>query len=284
MSRAIVEPWICGSCRSLNQQTASRCYKCRTPRALVEADPTKLVVAGEGHSAAVASVTKAAQSSALGGYKESWAFAGLAQCMLIGTGILAILYSIVGADILGMLVNGDTAGAKRDANAVGWLTVVLYGFAAVTLVSWAAWLSRVVSNVPKVGLGWPNVTPTAAFIENFLPGWNLFRVPAIVRDVLHRLEPNGGRGNSLLVAAWLGLVGGVVLPRILGIGLGFVVDSVEQLLSVGFAINQVGLGLTLAGIVFLVLLIRRIEKQMEAAADKVAPSAPVQPSAQPTAS
>lgn len=281
MSRAIVEPWICGSCRSLNQPSASRCYKCRTPRALVEADPTTLVVAGEGHSAAVASVTKAAQSSALGGYKESWARAGLTQCMLVGTAILAIIYSIAGADIIGMVVNGDTHSAERDIDAVAWLGGLLFVFAAVTLVSWAAWLSRVVDNVPKVGLGWPNVTPTAAFIENFLPGWNLFRVPAIVRDVLHRLEPKDGRGNSLLVAAWLGLVGGVVLPRVVAIVAGFFVESIAQALSLGLILGQVGLGLTLVGIVFLVLLVRRIEAEMEAAADKVATTPQLKTAAEP---
>lgn len=283
MARAVVEPWICGSCRSLNQPSASRCYKCRTPRALVEADVNKLVVGGEGHSASVAAVTQAARSAVLGGYKESWVFAGLTQCLLIGTAILAVLSSIGGADVIGMAINGDSEGVKRDIGPLAVLGWILWGFAAITLVSWAAWLRRVVENVPKVGLGWPNVSPTAAFVENFLPGWNLFRVPAILRDVLHRLEPKEGRGNSLLVAAWLGLVGGVVLPRVVGLIAGFFVESVEQALSVGLVLGQVGLGFTLVGIVFMILLIRRIEKEMEAAADKVATTPGLQPAAELTA-
>jgi hypothetical protein len=247
---------------------------------LVEADPTKLVVAGEGHSAATSAVTQAARTAALGGYKESWVFAGLTQCLLVATAILAVLSSIGGVQLIDLAVNGDSEAVKRDIGPLALLGWVLWGFAAVTLLSWAAWLRRVVENVPKVGLGWPNVTPTAAFIENFLPGWNLFRVPAIVRDVLHRLEPKEGRGNSLLVAAWLGLVGGVVLPRVLAIGAGFVVESVSQAVSVGVILGQVGLGLTLVGIVFLILLIRRIESEMEAAADKIATPPQVQPAAQ----
>jgi hypothetical protein len=281
MSRAIVEPWICGSCRSLNQQTASRCYKCRTPRALVEADPSKLVVGGEGHSAATAAVTQAAKSAVLGGYKESWIRAGLTQCLLAGTAILAVLASVAGADVIGLALAGDTEGAKRDIGVAQLLAYVVWGLAALALVSWAAWLSRVVENVPKVGLGWPNVTPTAAFIENFLPGWNLFRVPAIVRDVLHRLEPKDGRGNSLLVAAWLGLVGGVIVPRVVAFVAGFFVESIAQALSVGLILGQVGLGLTLVGIVFLILLVRRIEAEMEAAADKVATTPQLKTAAEP---
>jgi hypothetical protein len=282
MTRSGPEPWVCGSCRSLNQQSASRCYKCRTPRALVEADVNNLVVAGEGQSAAAAAVTESARAAALGGYKDSWARAGLTQCLLVGTGILAVLTSLGGADVLLTLVKGDVAQARKDVMVIGALGLVLWGFAFVSLLSWAAWLSRVVENVPKVGLGWPNVSPTAAFIENFLPGWNLLRVPAIVRDVVRRLEPNEGRGNALLAAAWLGLIGGVVMPRVAGFVVGFFVETLDQAVSWGIIIDQVALALTLVGLVFMVVLIRRIESKMEAASDKVAPAVPLTAAAQPT--
>lgn len=284
MSRAVVEPWICGSCRSLNQSSASRCYKCRTPRALVEADPTKLVVAGEGHSAAVAAVTKAAHTAALGGYRDSWLLSILTQGLLAATGAIAVLATIAGADIWHLVFDGggDATGGFTITSSVV-LAVVVWVVAAATLVAWAGWLSRVVENVPKVGLGWPNVTPSAAFIENFLPGWNLYRVPAIVRDVLHRLEPQNGRGEMLLVAAWLGLVGGVVMPRTVRAAAGLVFESPDDLASVHVVLGQIGLGLTLVGIAFLVQLIRRIEDEMQAAADKVATTPQLQPAAEPTA-
>ena len=284
MSRAMVEPWICGSCRSLNQASASRCYKCRTPRALVEADPTRLVVAGEGHSAAVAAVTKAAQTAAIGGYRDSWLLSILAQGLLVATGIMAVLATVAGADVWHLVFEGgdDAAGGITMTPAVV-LSLVVWVVAAATLLAWAGWLSRVVDNVPKVGLGWPNVTPSAAFIENFLPGWNLYRVPAIVRDVLHRLEPQNGRGEMLLVAAWLGLVGGVVMPRTVRAAAGFLFESPADFASVHAVLGQVGLGLTLVGIAFLILLIRRVEDEMQAAADKIAETPQLQPAAEPTA-
>jgi uncharacterized protein DUF4328 len=270
------EPWVCGSCRSLNEVRSTRCYKCRTPRALAEADLSTLITAGAGATEAAAAVTQAASSAVLGGYQPSSARAGLTQCMVVATGILAVLASLAGADVLGTLLDGDTEGARRDIGVLNALGYVLYAFAAVSLVSWAAWLSRVVGNVPKVGLGWPNVSPTAAFIENFLPGWNLLRVPAIVRDVLHRLEPEDGRGNMLLVAAWLGLAGGVLLPRVAGFFLAFFVESLRQAVSLGLFLGWVGLGLTLVGLVLLILLIRRIESGMQAAAQRVEPAATLQ--------
>jgi hypothetical protein len=279
MSRPVVEPWICGSCRSLNQQSASRCYKCRTPRALVEADPTRLVVAGEGHSAAVEAATKAAHASAIGGYKDSWLLSIATQGLLIATAIIAVLATIAGADIWHLVFESGALEGGFTASLV--LAILVWVVAAATLLAWAGWLSRVVDNVPKVGLGWPNVTPSAAFIENFLPGWNLYRVPAIVRDVLHRLEPQNGRGEMLLVAAWLALVGGVVMPRTIRAAASLFFESPEDLAAVHVVLGQVGLGLTAVGIAFLIMLIRRVEDEMQAAADKVAPTPGLQPTAEP---
>jgi uncharacterized protein DUF4328 len=263
------ERWVCGSCRSLNEVRSPRCYKCRTPRALAEADLSTLITAGAGAAESSAAVTEAARTAALGGYRDSAARAGLTQCMVVATGILAVVASIAGDDMIGNVLKGEADEARREVGVVVGLGWALYGFAAVTFVSWAAWLSRVVDNVPKVGLGWPNVSPTAAFIENFLPGWNLLRVPAIVRDIIHRLEPANGRAEGLLILAWLGLVGGVVLPRAGGLAVGIFADSVAQVLAASVILGHAALGVTLVGLVFLILLIRRIDSRMQAAAQKV---------------
>jgi Domain of unknown function (DUF4328) len=263
------DPWVCGSCRSLNEARTTRCYKCGTPRALAEADLSTLITAGAGVAESSAAVAEAARTAALGGYRDSAARAGLAQCMVVATGILAVVASVAGADVLGDIVRGDTERARDNVAVVVALGWVLVAVAGVTLVSWAAWLSRVVDNVPKVGLGWPKVSPTAAFIENFLPGWNLLRVPAIVRDIIHRLEPKDGRGDALLAVAWLGLVGGVMLPRAGAYYVRYLANSVQELVSASVMLGEAALGVTLAGLVFLILLIRRIESRMQAAAATV---------------
>lgn len=265
------EPWICGSCRSLNGVSATRCYKCRTPRALAQADVSQLIVAGAGATESTHAVTTAARAAALGGYRSSNTLAGLTQCLLVATGILAVIGSVAGADLVGRALRDEisTNAVGDDVGVIAAIAVALYGCAAATLIAWAAWLSRVISNVPKVGLGWPNLSPTQAFIENFLPGLNLLRVPAILRDVTNRLEPSGGRGNAMIVAAWLGLIGGLAVPYAARWFLAFVPMSGDGRVGALVVVAQLGLGLTLVGIAFLIALVRRIEAGMRAAARDV---------------
>jgi hypothetical protein len=270
MSRAGQEPWVCGACRSINEFKSQRCYKCRTPRELGEADVSQLITAGAGASEATVTAAQAARTAALGGYRSSDARAALTQCLLAGTAILAVIGSVAGADLLGKAILGDTETVQEDAPVVVAIGLAVYAAAAATLISWAAWLSRVVDNVPKIGLGWPNVSPGQAMLENFLPGWNLLRVPAILRDVVTRLEPEGSRGNMLIAVAWLGLVGGVLLPYAARWFLRFVPMEEEASVTAAVIVAQLALGVTIAGIVFLIMLIRHIEAGMRATAQNVA--------------
>ncbi|HKG57336.1 MAG TPA: DUF4328 domain-containing protein [Candidatus Limnocylindrales bacterium] len=258
------EHWICGSCRSLNEPRAQRCYKCRTPRELVEANPETLLVAGAGASDSSAAVAAAARAAVLGGYRSSSIRAAVAQGLILATAGVAVVASAVGADAVALLLADDTQDGVAQTGLLVVLGLVSVAFAVAALVGWSAWLSRVVDNVPTVGLGWPKVTPQAAFIESFLPGLNLLRVPSIIRDVVTRLEPQGGSGDALLTAAWLGLVGGIAVPRGGAFLASFVVTTVEQAATVRVFLGQIGVGLTVVGAVLLVVLIRRIESAMEA--------------------
>ena len=58
-----------------------------------------------------------------------------------------------------------------------------------TLLFFAAWLSRVVSNVPALGGGVAGTTPWRAFVNTLIPLVNLRTVPSMVQDVLYRLDP-----------------------------------------------------------------------------------------------
>jgi hypothetical protein len=256
----------------VNEFKTQRCYKCRTPRELAEADVSQLITAGAGASEARMTAAATARTAALGGYRSSDARAGLTQCLLVATAALAVLASVVGADYIGSVLIGDTNAVREDEPVVVAVGLSALAAAALTLISWAAWLSRVVDNLPKIGLGWPNVSPRQAILENFLPGWNLFRVPAILRDVVMRLEPAGGRGNMLIAVAWLGLVGGLVLPyaaRWFRLAPLPTAERVHATVIVG----QVALGVTIAGIAFLIMLIRHIEAGMRATARNVDPNA-----------
>jgi hypothetical protein len=260
--------WVCGACRSINQARDQRCYKCRTPRELAKVDPENLVVAGAGLSQPVVDA-----KAVVGVYRSSADRAFLAQVLIVLALAATTISKVVGADVVSRVIDGNVAGA--DAN-VALLSILggagfLTGVAALT--AWAAWLSRVVDNIPALGLGWPTVTAWAALVENFLPGVNLFRVPAIVRDVMAKLGL-GSSGDALIAASWLGLVGGVLVPRFgryATSALAF--ESGETSAQLGLLIGQIALGFTIVGGIFLIVVIRRIEARAEELA-RTRPAAP----------
>jgi hypothetical protein len=246
--------WVCGACRSINQPREQRCYKCRTPRELARVDPDSLVVAGVGAAQPVVD-----PKAVVGTYRSSGDRAFAAQVLIIVTVIVTAASKIVGADVVSRVIDGEVAGADANATLLALLGGAGFVSAVAAVIAWSAWLSRVVDNIPALGLGWPNVTPSAAFIESFLPGVNLFRVPAIVRDVVGKLE-GGPRGDALIAAAWLGLVGGVIVPRFARYVSGpLTLESGDAAATVGLLAGQVGLGLTIVGAIFLIVLIRQVD-------------------------
>jgi hypothetical protein len=246
--------WVCGACRSINQPREQRCYKCRTPRELAKVDPATLVVAGAGSTQPVVD-----PNAVIGSYRSSADRAFAAQLLIVVAVVVTAASKIVGADVVSRVIDGDVAGADASLTLLSLLGGGGLVCAVIAVAAWAAWLSRVVDNIPALGLGWPTVTPSAAFIESFLPGVNLFRVPAIVRDVINKLG-GGPRGDTLIAAAWLGLVGGVIVPRFARYVSGpLTLDSPEAAASFGLLAGQVGLGLTIVGAIFLIALIRQVE-------------------------
>jgi hypothetical protein len=248
-------PWVCGSCRSINQPREGRCYRCRTPRELVEADPETLIVAGAGSTS-----TEIVRPR--GVYSGSGGLAFLAQVLIVAAIVITVISSVLGADLVGRLLDGDAAAgdaASTTVAIIGGGGLVVGGAA---LVAFAVWLSRVVRNVPIVGLGWTNLTPNQALFEAVIPGVNLYRVPAVLRDIVNRLEP-GGRGEALIAGAWLGLVGGVLLPRVLSWAIVFIVGSLEEFISMRVLVGQLALGLTVAGAIVLIILIQWVETRMQ---------------------
>ena len=250
------QPWVCGACRSINQPREGRCYHCRTPRELVEADPETLIVAGAGSRPADAPVRPTAT------FRSSAGFAFLAQVLLAAALAVAVVANLLGADVIGRVLDADLPAADTGITTLALIGGLGFAVAGAFLVAFALWLSRVVANIPTVGLGWPNLTPNQAIFETVIPGVNLYRVPAILRDVVNRLEPSG-RGDALIAAAWLGLVGGVLLPRLAGWGVVFFIGELADFTAFRVIAGQLGLGLTVAGGIVLIVLIQWIETRIE---------------------
>jgi hypothetical protein len=223
------------------------------------------------------------RSVSLPEFQPSRPFAVVASALILVIGGLQAINSLVGAIFVLRLVEGDIPSEGDTVN-VGVLGLATIGVGLIALTGWAAWLSKVVRVMPALGLGYPAANGLMAFVENFIPVLNLWRVPAIVRDVVVRLEPSESKGGALIFVAWIGLIAGYLLPRF-----GALVNRVgsepgEDYVRNQIVVQSVAAGLVLVGSVFLVALIWWIEGRISqrraagsatesAAASRTVPSA-----------
>lgn len=187
--------WACRVCRSINPMRSDRCYSCHTPREAAAARPTDIPVTG-----------RLAPVEATGTYRSSETRAVLVS--------LAIVVYILGAFISLWLVfnaadlraGGDRAAGNALIRAWTPFLVVAPLLGILALVAYGAWISRVVENLPIAGAGYSRVSPTFAFVEPLIPGFNLYSLPARLAEVTRKLEESGP-GLPLIAIAWLLVVG-----------------------------------------------------------------------------
>ena len=246
MSTLAGDFWVCGDCRSINNAGARQCYNCRTPRDRAAVDPSAIDPSTHGRLREIE----------LPPFTSSRWVAMLASILILAVAVLQVVQFSLAAQLLNQLLVGIEASVEQWAY-VGSFVIVALGATLLALIAWSLWLSRTVTSMPALGLGYPAANGMMAFIENFVPVLNLYRVPAIVRDVVRRLEPKSGgdetmtRGEALVFAAWIGLFGGFIVPRVLG----FLTSDVRTLLT----ISAIGTGFVVIGAIFLVVLIWWIE-------------------------
>ena len=244
----MADVWVCANCRSVNKSRAKQCYQCRTPKDRAAVDPLAIESTSHGQIRDVGLPT----------FHSSKVFALVASAFIAGIVALEVVGTLIGSAGLTSIVD-PSQPLPVDVETVSRLGIATLLVGLLALVSWSLWLSRVVKAMPALGLGYPAATGLTAFIENFIPGLNLLRVPAIVRDVVRRLEPRQGRVDALIFAAWIGLIGGLVVPRV-----GFVVnvlgaETLERAVRNAIIIESVAMGLVVVGAIFLVALIWWIE-------------------------
>jgi hypothetical protein len=275
--------WVCGTCRSINSRRSDHCYRCHAPRLVAEVDPHDLP-SGD-HATEV-------QSRPLHLYRSARERAIVASVLIVAASVVSIVGWLAQSQaILAAIDVEDQATADTPERAVGIafdavipvshlqlpLTALWVLLAVGALVAWAAWLSRVVDNLPALGVGYARVSPQIAFVENFLMGRNLYSMPARVREVTQKLHPAGG-GDEILAAAWLALFGSVVGGRI-----GFYVarvlaDTDADYLRARIVVGGLTTVVALAGYLLVIGVIRRVELLSEdraaaAGANLAAPSA-----------
>jgi hypothetical protein len=94
------------------------------------------------------------------------------------------------------------------------LLVIVSVVGVAALLAYAAWISRVVSNLPALGLGYSRVSPTMAFLEPLIPGFNLYALPARLGEMLRKLDEKGP-GLPLLGLAAILVIGPPVVAAVL---------------------------------------------------------------------
>jgi hypothetical protein len=187
--------WACRVCRSINPIRSDRCYSCHTPRAVAGARPTDLSVTEREPPPAITSV-----------YRSTEARAVAVSIATIGF-ILATFLALWVTWTIGDARAVDGRRAAELVQAERWPLLLLAPITGVlALVAYAAWISRVVENLPALGGGYSRVSPTMAFIEPLIPGVNLYSLPARTAEAVRKLE-GASQTFALIAIAFLLVVG-----------------------------------------------------------------------------
>ena len=196
------ELWACRVCRSINSRRSNRCYSCHTPREAAEVHPADMPTIG----AMPAVVHKGTyQSTEMRAVLATVAVVAFVLGTLVTTFLLWQVGSLRGA--------GERAESDELFNTITPLLAVVPIFGVLALVAYAAWISRVVSNLPAIGLGYSRVSATMAFMEPLIPGFNLYALPARLGEVLKKLDEKGN-GIPLLGLAAILFIGPAIVAAV----------------------------------------------------------------------
>ena len=195
--KSAADIWICNVCRSINPINSNRCYRCHTPIQIAAAKPDELPVHNEPRDA---------HTERVGTYRSTETLA-----TLVTVGGAAFILATFLALWTVFTVNDLRASDGRAAADALYQQRQLFLVPApvigvLSLLAYAAWIRRVVENLPALGLGFSRVSPTWAFFEPLIPGFNLYAIPARIAEVIQKL---GGHlyATALIGLAWILVIG-----------------------------------------------------------------------------
>jgi hypothetical protein len=262
--KSAADIWICNVCRSINPISANRCYRCHTPIQIAAAKPDELTV----HQA-----PREAHTEIVGTYRSTETLATLVTVSAVAF-ILAMFLAIWTVFTVNDL-RVTEGRAAADALFQQRLLFLIPGpvIGVLALLVYALWIRRVIENLPALGLGFSRVSPTFAFVEPLIPGFNLYSIPARIAEVIQKL---GGHlyATALIGLAWILVIGPALIlvyvarfTRIFGTGADLLrVTSLSSL--VVFAFQSVAL-------VLMLVVLWQVEKLLrEKAASMPAPVLP----------
>jgi hypothetical protein len=191
--KSAADIWICNVCRSINPLNSNRCYRCHTPIQIAAAKP---------HELSVHQQPREAHTTPVGTYRSTELFA-----VLVTVGAVAFILAGLLALWTNYTINDLRASdgrAAADALFQQRLPFLIPApvIGVLALLAYASWIRRAVDNLPALGLGFARVSPTWAFFEPLIPGFNLYSIPARIAEVIQKL---GGHlyATALIGLAWL---------------------------------------------------------------------------------
>ena len=268
--KSAADIWICNVCRSINPMSSNRCYRCHTPIQIAAAKPDELSVHQQ---------PREAHTEVVGTFRSTETLATLVTVAAVAF-ILAMFLAIWTVFQVNDLRVSDSRAAA-DALFQERLLFLVPGpiVGVLALIAYAFWIRRVVENLPALGLGFSRVSPTWAFFEPLIPGFNLYAIPARIAEVIQKL---GGHlyATALIGLAWILVIGPALLlvyvarfTRLFGTGADLLrVTSLSSL--VVFAFQSIALVLMLVVLWQVEKLLREKAASMPASAAAPEPTAP----------
>jgi hypothetical protein len=215
--------WVCGRCRSINPLSSGKCYRCHTPIEVAAAKPEELSFEHKEVAPVPTGVFRSSETLAVA--------VSIATVAFILATFFALWTNWTATDLR---ANGEAqaAGALLGERLPLLALAPIFGVAA--LVSFGGWIRRVVENLPALGLGYSRVTPTWAFFEPLIPGFNVYAIPARLGEAITKLGGHAAAmpllGLAIILAFGPAIVVGFLLRFTGMFGTG---DDLRQALSIG---------------------------------------------------
>jgi hypothetical protein len=257
--KSAADIWICNVCRSINPIRSNRCYRCHTPIQIAAAKPDELSV----HQA-----PREAHTEIVGTFRSTETLATLVTVAAVAFifSMFLTLWTVFTVNDLRVSEGREAADALFQQRLLFLIPGPVIGVLA--LLAYALWIRRVVENLPALGVGFSRVSPTWAFFEPLIPGFNLYSIPTRIAEVIQKL---GGHlyATALIGLAWILVIGPALIlvyvarfTRLFGTGADLLrVTSLSSL--VVFAFQSVAL-------VLMLVVLWQVEKLLREKAASVA--------------
>jgi hypothetical protein len=196
--------WVCGRCRSINPLSRGRCYRCNTPIEVAAAKPEELTVQHVEVAPEPTGVYRSSETLAV--------VVSIATVAFIMATLVALWINWSATDLRS---NGEAGAAQELLRDRLPLLVLAPVIGALAVASYGLWIRRVVENLPALGVGYSRVSPTWAFFEPMIPGFNLYALPTRIAEAIEKLGPHPWAvpllGLALLLAFVPPVAAGVLL-------------------------------------------------------------------------